>query len=190
MSSTERPALADVIAAAVAYAHEAGHIRHEEITPDDFALQTSPAGWSYATYVGGDFVITATIGPDGEASTDVGYVEWMGSPDDGGDEDEDQASPFVDIYLPGDAPATAVPPTAEQIDEALRAAAVRDERGAIRRRDGTFIADADVTVEQLRAKIVAHFGETSNRAVYLCQNYRLAINLIESEQAKAVSVDA
>lgn len=113
MPDTERPALADVIAAAIEYAHQAGHIEHEEITPDDFALQRSPAGWSYATYVGGDFVITAAINPDGEASTDVGYVEWMGSPEDGGDEDEGTA-PFVDVYLPGDAPADVKLITAEE----------------------------------------------------------------------------
>lgn len=190
MSSTERPALADVIAAAIAYAHETGHIGHEEITGDDFALQRSPAGWSFATYVGGDFVITATINPDGQAATDVGSVEWMESPEDDGDEDEDGVSPFVDVYLPGDAPAGAAPPTPEQIDEALRVAAVRDERGAIRRRDGTYIAAADVTVEQLRELITSHLGETSNRAVYLCRNYWAAIDLITSEQAEEVSVDA
>ncbi|MBF5002369.1 hypothetical protein IRT45_35215 [Nocardia sp. BSTN01] len=188
MSSTERPALADVIAAAIEYAVSSGFAARE-VTPDDFALQRSPEGYSHATYVGSEFVITATVDADGVASTDVGWVDWLDPDDDGGDEDELDDG-MVDIYLPGDAPTNAVPPTPEQLDQALHVTAVRDENGAIRRRDGTYIADADATVEQLREKIVAHLGETSNRAVYLCRNYRAAIDLLTSEQAEAVSVDA
>ncbi|MCC3311495.1 hypothetical protein [Nocardia africana] len=188
MPDTERPALADVIAAAIEYAVSAG-FDARELTPDDFALQRSPAGWSHATYVGTEFVITATIDADRVASTDVGWVDWLNPDDDGGAEDEPDDG-MVDIYLPGDAPANAVPPTPEQIDEVLHVTAVRDENGAIRRRDGTYIADADTTVEQLREKIVAHLGETSNRAVYLCRNYQAAIDLLTSERAAAVSADA
>ncbi|MGW0052070.1 hypothetical protein [Nocardia nova] len=78
--SPTRPDLADVIAAAVDFARSAGY-DVDDIGPDDFALQRSPAGYSHATYVTGAYVITATITPDGSASTDVGEITWFAPPD-------------------------------------------------------------------------------------------------------------
>ncbi|OXR46643.1 hypothetical protein B7C42_01617 [Nocardia cerradoensis] len=103
MPDSTRPALADVIAEAIEFARRAGY-GVDDIAPDDFALQRSPAGYSHATYVGDEFVITAAIDNEGRASTDVGDIAWV----DPGDLEEYQPSrPFVDIYLPGDAPAGA-----------------------------------------------------------------------------------
>ncbi|WP_146165186.1 MULTISPECIES: hypothetical protein [Nocardia] len=182
-----------MIASAIEYAAAAG-FDVREITPDDFALQRSPDGWSHATHVGIEFVITATIDPDGLAWTNAGDIDWRDQDDDEDCDDgegEDDEDGLINVYLPGVAPAGATLPPPEQIENALRAAAVRDENGVIRRRrDGLYIAAADVTAEQLTATIAALFPGESRRERSHRELYQLAIELLESEAAEAVTVNA
>lgn len=123
MSDTERPALTDVITQAIAYARSAG-FETGDITPDDFALQCSPEGWQHATHVGDGHVITATIDPDGRASTDAGWIDWVSEDIDIAEADEDEG--LLRVYLPGDPPVEGPAATAEQLEAALPRAVSAD----------------------------------------------------------------
>lgn len=88
------------------------------ITPDDFGIQRSSAGWQHATYVDASHAVSVTIDPHGDVALAIAELWWI---HDQADEERDpcdrcegdapemfRGRPLVDVYLPGDAPAEAV----------------------------------------------------------------------------------
>ena len=186
MSSPDSPDLAGLIGEVIDFARSVG-CELGDIGPDDFALQRSPAGWSHATWVGPEHVLSVTIDPDGVSWTNVGEIDWI---DQDAEYEEPEGDDMLRVYLPGDPHTEGPAATAEQLEAALHVVVVRDANGAIRRRDGTYVADADTTIEQLHAKIGAHVGSDSARALYLVESYMLAIDLITREQAAIRTLEA
>jgi len=92
------------------------------ITPDDFGIQRSSAGWQHATYVDASHAVSVTIDPDGIATFGVAELNWTHWPDTELHDDEDcgichppgaasthfRGLPLTDVHLPGDAPDEAV----------------------------------------------------------------------------------
>jgi hypothetical protein len=198
-----RPDLREIYAEAIGFARAHGV---DPFTADDFALQRSEAGMTHATYADGDHLVNVYVDRDGKPTYAVAELAWVhddADPDRDlcdfcevigreaiGELDDDEDDGLLRVYLPGDPPIEGPAATAEELEAALRAAVVRDERGALRRRDGTYIADPDTTVEQLHAKIGAHAGDESPRARYLRESYMLALDLLAREVAEAATVDA
>lgn len=84
-----------------------------------------------------------------------------------------------------DAPPAATTAAVEDIDAALRTTAVRDQYGAIRRSDGLYLAAADVTADELKAKIARYDGATSPYQTTMRSLYQLALDLLDAEAVAA-----
>ncbi len=91
------------------------------ISPDDFGIQRSSAGWQHATYVDSSHAVSVTIEPDGAAILRIAELWWVHDqgdderepcdycePDGFDDREQFRGVPLTDVYLPGDAPAEVV----------------------------------------------------------------------------------
>lgn len=172
--------------AALADACEIARTYGSAPAPADFALQRSDPGWTHATYVDSDVVISVSIDPDDAVGIAVGEIDWVGADgavcfNCGADDATCDCTPFepmLDVPLPGDG----TPPPAPEIPPY----ACRDEHGAIRRaRDGLFILGPEATAATVAARIVAYNGNETPYANTMRTLYRGALELIESEDAKA-----
>lgn len=110
--------LEDALTEACAFA--AAHGVEPIITPDDFGIHRSPGGYTHASYVDSDYVITVDIGLDGAATLGLAELSWVHFPDPEQDDDEScttchpddgapthfRGVPLETVHLPGDAPET------------------------------------------------------------------------------------
>lgn len=118
MPTDTRTPLDTALDEAIAFA--TAHGVDSTLRPTDFGIQRSEPGFTTATYVDGDHVVTVTINPGGRTSIGVAELAWV---HDESDEARDpcdycgecencgepecacpQPRPMTTLYLPGDAP--------------------------------------------------------------------------------------